>query len=155
MVIEYFGGRPYAIRGDVNVKKDGSHKTLTEIDFDSFFSPVMIKSFLSSANRDTLVFHADSIPDTLKAKTTYKSFYSPVTIIKKAADESLKSAEDLIDSNKENSTEEKLQEPEAQESTDIIEASEVLNETPEPAEVPMDTLQTSSPEAAPADTTGS
>ena len=152
MVIEYFGGRPYAIRGDVNVKKDGSHKTLTEIDFDSFFSPVMIKSFLSSANRDTLVFHADSIPDTLKAKTTYKSFYSPVTIIKKAADESLKSAEDLIDSNKENSTEEKLQEPEAQESTDIIEASEVLNETPEPAEVPMDTLQTSTPEAAPADT---
>ena len=61
----------------------------------------------------------------------------------------------LIDSNKENSTEEKLQEPEAQESTDIIEAYEVLNETPEPAEVPMDTLQTSTPEAAPADTTGS
>ena len=48
-----------------------------------------------------------------------------------------------------------MQEPEAQESTDIIEASEVLNETPEPAEVPMDTLQTSTPEAAPADTTGS
>ena len=102
-----------------------------------------------------MVFHADSIPDTLKAKTTYKSFYSPITIIKKASDESLKSAEDLIDSNKENSTEEKLQEPEAQESTDIIEASEVLNEAPEPAEVPMDTLQPSTPEAAPADTTGS
>ena len=34
-------------------------------------------------------------------------------------------------------------------------ASEVLNETPEPAEIPTDTLQTSTPEAAPADTTGS
>ena len=102
-----------------------------------------------------MVFHADSIPDTLKAKTTYKSFYSPVTIIKKADDESLKSPEDLIDNNKENSTEEKLQEPEVQESTDIIEDSEVLNETPEPAEIPTDTLQTSTPEAAPADTTGS
>ena len=41
---------------------------------------------LSSVNRDTLVFHADSIPDTLKAKTQYKSFYSPVKIIEKAAD---------------------------------------------------------------------
>ncbi len=41
------------------------------------------------------------------------------------------------------------------ESTDIIEDSEVLNETPEPAEIPTDTLQTSTPEAAPADTTGS
>ena len=48
-----------------------------------------------------------------------------------------------------------MQEPEVQESTDIIEDSEVLNETPEPAEIPTDTLQTSTPEAAPADTTGS
>ena len=86
IVIEYFGGRPHAIRGNVNVKKDGSHKTLTEIDFESAFTPTFITSLLSSVNRDTLVFHADSIPDTLKAKTQYKSFYSPVKIIEKAAD---------------------------------------------------------------------
>ena len=44
IIIEYFGGRPHAIRGDVNVKNDGSHKTLTEIDFESAFSPVKIMS---------------------------------------------------------------------------------------------------------------
>ena len=86
IVIEYFGGRPHAIRGDVNVKKDGSHKTLTEIDFEAAFTPTIITSLLSTVNRDTLVFHVDSIPDTLKAKTQYKSFYSPVKIIEKAAD---------------------------------------------------------------------
>ena len=72
IVIEYFGGRPHAIRGDVNVKKDGSHKTLTEIDFEAAFTPTFITSLLSTVNRDTLVFHVDSIPDTLKAKTQYK-----------------------------------------------------------------------------------
>ena len=93
IVIEYFGGRPHAIRGDVNVKKDGSHKTLTEIDFESAFAPIMIKSFLSSVNRDTLIFHADSIPDTLKAKTQYKSFYSPVKIIEKKTNEIIENPE--------------------------------------------------------------
>ena len=70
----------------MNVKKDGSHKTLTEIDFEAAFTPTFITSLLSTVNRDTLVFHVDSIPDTLKAKTQYKSFYSPVKIIEKAAD---------------------------------------------------------------------
>ena len=91
IIIEYFGGRPHAIRGDVNVKNDGSHKTLTEIDFESAFSPVRIMSRISSVNRDTLIFHADSIPDTLKAKTDYRSFYSPVKIIEKAIEQSVES----------------------------------------------------------------
>jgi len=91
IIIEYFGGRPHAIRGDVNVKNDGSHKTLTEIDFESAFSPVRIMSRISSVNRDTLIFHADSIPDTLKAKTDYRSFYSPVKIIEKAVEQSVES----------------------------------------------------------------
>jgi hypothetical protein len=93
IIIEYFGGRPHAIRGDVNVKNDGSHKTLTEIDFESAFNPVLIRSRISSANRDTLVFHADSIPDTLKTKTDYRSFYSPVKIIEKAVDQPLENPE--------------------------------------------------------------
>ena len=93
IIIEYFGGRPHAIRGDVNVKNDGSHKTLTEIDFESAFNPVLIRSRISSVNRDTLVFHADSIPDTLKAKTEYRSFYSPVKIIEKAVDQPLENPE--------------------------------------------------------------
>jgi hypothetical protein len=40
-----------------------------------------------------LVFHADSIPDTLKAKTEYRSFYSPVKIIEKAVDQPLENPE--------------------------------------------------------------
>ena len=63
------------------------------IDFESAFDPVMIKSLLSSTNRDTLVFHADSIPDTLRAKTQYKSFYSPVKIIEKAVEELIENPE--------------------------------------------------------------
>ena len=48
-------------------------------------------SRISSVNRDTLIFHADSIPDTLKAKTDYRSFYSPVKIIEKAIEQSVES----------------------------------------------------------------
>ncbi len=99
----------------------------------------MIKSLLSSANRDTLVFHADSIPDTLKAKTSYKSFYSPVTIIKKATP--VISPEELGDTPT----------PEAPVDT-TGGASEELIETPEPEAAPIDSIQTPTPEA-PVDTT--
>ena len=78
----YFGGHPYAIRGDINVKEDGSHKTLTEVDFESSFVPLNISSMLVPANRDTFVFAADSVPDTLETSINYRSFYSPVTIVK-------------------------------------------------------------------------
>ena len=78
----YFGGRPYALRGNINVKEDGSHKTLTEIDFESSFTPLNISSLLVSANRDTFVFAVDSVPDTLETPVNYRSFYTPVKIIK-------------------------------------------------------------------------
>tara|TARA_Y100001970_G_scaffold197319_1_gene240072 strand:+ start:24 stop:557 length:534 start_codon:yes stop_codon:yes gene_type:complete len=80
--VSYFGGRPYAVRGKVNVKEDGSHKTITEIDFDSSFEVLNIFSNLYPANRDTFIFAHDEIPDTLRASTNYRSFYSPVTILK-------------------------------------------------------------------------
>ena len=83
MTISYFGGKPHAIRGDISVKGNGSHKTLTEIDFESSFSPTNINVWLNPVNRDTLVFHADSIPDTLKTKATFRSFYSPAKVINK------------------------------------------------------------------------
>jgi hypothetical protein len=83
MTISYFGGKPHAIRGDISVKENGSHKTLTEIDFESSFTPINIKAWLNPVNRDTLIFHADSIPDTLKAQANFRSFYSPAKIIKK------------------------------------------------------------------------
>ena len=83
MAISYFGGKPHAIRGDISVKENGSHKTLTEIDFESSFSPTSINVWLNPVNRDTLIFHADSIPDTLKTKATFRSFYSPAKVINK------------------------------------------------------------------------
>ena len=79
ITIFYFGGRPYSIRGDISVKKDGSQKTITEIDFDSSITPLTINAWLTPATRDTFVFHSDSIPDTLKTKTGFQSFYSPAT----------------------------------------------------------------------------
>lgn len=81
-LLSYYGGRPHAIRGDVIVKENGSHKTLTEIDFDMSFSPVKIFTTLQKAYRDTFVFHVDSIPDTLKAKTNFQTFYSPAIVLK-------------------------------------------------------------------------
>ena len=83
MSISYFGGKPHAIRGDISVKENGSHKTLTEIDFESSFSPTSINVWLNPVNRDTLIFHADSIPDTLKTKATFRSFYSQAKVINK------------------------------------------------------------------------
>ena len=92
----YFGGRPYAVRGNINVKEDGSHKTLTEIDFESSFTPLAISSFLASANRDTFVFAVDSVPDTLETTINYRSFYSPVKIINEKANDSVDSNEQPI-----------------------------------------------------------
>jgi len=82
IAIFYFGGRPYSIRGDISVKKDGSQKTITEIDFDSSITPLQISAWLTPATRDTFIFHSDSIPDTLKTKTGFQSFYSPATKLK-------------------------------------------------------------------------
>ena len=79
ITIFYFGGRPYSIRGDIGIKKDGSQKTITEIDFDSSITPLTMNAWLTPAARDTFVFHSDSIPDTLKTKTSFQSFYSPAT----------------------------------------------------------------------------
>ena len=97
--LSYFGGRPYAVRGKVNVKEDGSHKTITEIDFESSFDVLDISAKLSPANRDTFVFAHDEIPDTLKASINYRSFYSPVTILKERAKND--STEVLFKNNKE------------------------------------------------------
>ncbi len=81
LMLSYFGGRPYAVRGDINVKENGSQKTITEIDFESSFMPLLIDAWLTPASRDTFVFHLDSIPDTLKAKTDFHSFYAPATLL--------------------------------------------------------------------------
>ena len=83
MTISYFGGQPHAIRGDISVKENGSHKTLTEIDFESSFTPLNISTWLNPVSRDTFVFHADSLPDTLRTKVDYRSFYAPATILEK------------------------------------------------------------------------
>ena len=37
---------------------------------------------MTPAARDTFVFRSDSIPDTLKTKTDFQSFYSPATQLK-------------------------------------------------------------------------
>ena len=83
MNISYYGGRPHSIRGDISVRENGSHKTLTEIDFESSFLPLSITAALTPVSRDTLVFHADSIPDTLKAGVDFRSFYAPATMLEK------------------------------------------------------------------------
>ena len=81
LMLSYYGGRPYAVRGDINVKENGSQKTITEIDFESSFMPLLIDAWLTPASRDTFVFHLDSIPDTLKTKTDFHSFYAPATLL--------------------------------------------------------------------------
>ena len=92
-MLSYYGGRPYAVRGDINVKENGSQKTITEIDFESSFMPLLIDAWLTPASRDTFVFHLDSIPDTLKAKTDFHSFYAPATLLneKRSTDEAVTS----------------------------------------------------------------
>ena len=48
MTISYFGGQPHAIRGDINVKENGSHKTLTEIDFEDLNSYPSFGNFIDT-----------------------------------------------------------------------------------------------------------
>ena len=121
------------------LKKDGSHKTITEIDFESSFKPLSIRSILKSVNRDTLVFHADSVPDTLKAKSTYRSFYAPVTIIEKAQPKEPVLDEEAVDVETpvevEAQTEEPVTEPEvetppSQTSDQIDDVTELSAENP-------------------------
>ena len=103
MTISYFGGKPHAIRGDISVKDNGSHKTLTEIDFESSFNPININVWLNPVNRDTLIFHADSIPDTLKTKAAFRSFYSPAKVINKIPPEVISDSVTIDSSSKEDS----------------------------------------------------
>ena len=53
---------------------------------------------LVPANRDTFVFAADSVPDTLETLINYRSFYSPVTIAKElsAQESGASSATDTV-----------------------------------------------------------
>ena len=53
---------------------------------------------LVPANRDTFVFAADSVPDTLETVINYRSFYSPVTIAKElsAQESDTSSATDTV-----------------------------------------------------------
>ena len=134
MTISYFGGKPHAIRGDISVKGNGSHKTLTEIDFESSFSPTNINVWLNPVNRDTLVFHGDSIPDTLKTKATFRSFYSPAKVINKIPPEAISdgvttnssSMEDSLASQALDSLEIKSEPPQEILDSLIIESSPIL-----------------------------
>ena len=38
-------------------------------------------AWLTPVHRDTFVFHIDSIPDTLKSKVEFRSFYSPAAVL--------------------------------------------------------------------------
>ena len=113
-------------------------------------------SRISSVNRDTLIFHADSIPDTLKAKTDYRSFYSPVKIIEKAVDRSTESSQPTEPGDVEKLPGEPVEPSEPTDTTDPPTESkdsetEQLIENPEPA-VPSEPEDT---EEVPADSTGS
>ena len=66
--VSYYGGRPYAIRGDVKINDDSTQTTITEIDFETSFEVANIKSWLVPAIRDTIIINPDSLPDTLKNK---------------------------------------------------------------------------------------
>ena len=79
--ISYYGGRPYAIRGDVKINDDSTQTTITEIDFETSFEVANIKSWLVPAIRDTIIINPDSLPDTLRTKYDYKSFYAPAKIL--------------------------------------------------------------------------
>ena len=81
--VSYYGGRPYAIRGDVKINDDSTQTTITEIDFETSFEVANIKSWLVPAIRDTIIINPDSLPDTLKTKYDYKSFYAPAKILMK------------------------------------------------------------------------
>ena len=81
--VSYYGGRPYAIRGDVKINDDSTQTTITEIDFETSFEVANIKSWLVPAIRDTIIINPDSLPDTLKTKYDYRSFYAPAKILTK------------------------------------------------------------------------
>ena len=81
--VSYYGGRPYAIRGDVKINDDSTQTTITEIDFETSFEVANIKSWLVPAIRDTIIINPDSLPDTLRTKYDYKSFYAPAKILMK------------------------------------------------------------------------
>ncbi len=69
--IYYTGGLPYAVRGEVRVKENGFHKTMTKIDFTEFFRPLRIVASFSPEEKDTIVFY----PDTTTRDTSFN--YSP------------------------------------------------------------------------------
>ncbi|MFQ6612999.1 MAG: hypothetical protein ACE5D2_07855, partial [Fidelibacterota bacterium] len=62
LLLDYAGGRPYAIRGEVQIKENGTYKIITDIDFENEFVPLQILTFLAPAisTPDSLVMLPDS-----------------------------------------------------------------------------------------------
>ena len=150
ITIFYFGGRPYSIRGDIGVKKDGSQKTITEIDFDSSITPLQISAWLTPAARDTFVFHSDSIPDTLKTKTGFQSFYSPATKLKYKTPP-VEKLENVGPTKELQSTQTKTAKPEilSADSTLVVPEDSLSFMPKEPSPVTVDSMKTPEPVATP------
>jgi len=150
ITIFYLGGRPYSIRGDIGVKKDGSQKTITEIDFDSSITPLQISAWLTPAARDTFVFHSDSIPDTLKTKTGFQSFYSPATKLKYKTPP-VEKLENVGPTKKLQSTQTKTAKPEilSADSTLVVPEDSLSFMPKEPSPVTVDSMKTPEPVATP------
>ena len=150
ITIFYFGGRPYSIRGDISVKKDGSQKTITEIDFDSSITPLQISAWLTPAARDTFVFHSDSIPDTLKTKTGFQSFYSPATKLKYKTPP-VEKLENVGPTKELQSTQTKTAKPEilSADSTLVVPEDSLSFMPKEPSPVTVDSMKTPEPVATP------
>ena len=150
ITIFYFGGRPYSIRGDIGVKKDGSQKTITEIDFDSSIIPLTMNAWLTPAARDTFVFHSDSIPDTLKTKTGFQSFYSPATKLKYKTPP-VEKLENVGPTKELQSTQTKTAKPEilSADSTLVVSEDSLSFMLKEPSPVTVDSMKTPEPVATP------
>jgi len=150
IAIFYFGGRPYSIRGDISVKKDGSQKTITEIDFDSSITPLQISTWLTPAARDTFIFHSDSIPDTLKTKTGFQSFYSPATKLKYKTPP-VEKLENVGPTKELQSTQTKTAKPEilSADSTLVVPEDSLSFMPKEPSPVTVDSMKTPEPVATP------
>ncbi len=100
LLLDYAGGRPYAIRGEVQVKENGSFKIATDIDFESEFIPLQILTFLAApvSTPDSMVMLPDSALEYIH-QLSGSRIYAPAEVLHSLPSPTTAAVSDSLEAN--------------------------------------------------------
>jgi hypothetical protein len=135
LLLDYAGGRPYAIRGEVQVKENGSFKIITDIDFESEFIPLQILTFLAApvSTPDSMVMLPDSALEYIH-QLSGNRIYAPAEVLRSLP---TPPAATVSDSLEDNITTEAVQPDTSSIETEQVDSSTAVGDTLKPEQPPV------------------